>query len=177
MSVGNHSTPFPFFVALCPIQAVPRHVSWIQGSIPTSRRIIPTQYEFQMNPNTNIFRDARYSSLFKPCSRNWGVSWQLCSVCLFQLVACSGSMPSNISWRHNSFRPSGLLFSWERNHQNLLDSFYTIWAVRHVSTNESTSLLFTIQSEGRDYTRSSALPPACPIVLCDCPGSEEMILM
>ena len=33
MSVGNHSTPFPFFVPLCPIHAVPRHVSWIQGSI------------------------------------------------------------------------------------------------------------------------------------------------
>ena len=110
-------------------------------------------------------------------STKWVVSWQLCSVCLFQLVACSGSMPSNISWRPNSFRPAGLLFSWERNHQNVLDSFYTIRAVRHVSTNESTSLLFAIQSEGSDYTRSSALPPACPIVLCDCPGSEEMILM
>ena len=33
MSVSNHSTPFPFFVPLCPIQTVPRHVSWIQGSI------------------------------------------------------------------------------------------------------------------------------------------------
>ena len=72
MSVGNHSTPFPFFVALCPIQVVPRHISWTQGSIS------PHEGSFLMQSCEPTSEFEFSFKMLRCVSRvgQWEVSWQ-----------------------------------------------------------------------------------------------------
>ena len=70
---------------------------------------------------------------------------------------------SNLSWLLNSFRPSGLLFSWECNHQNLLDSFYSspapsigpAWSCCVLRNHFNIILLFTKCEWGTFYNVKS----------------------
>ena len=155
MSVSNHSTPFPFFVPLCPIHASPRHVSWLQSSNLMMDRSVSELSIWDDAQATR--RNPGWSSFIKLRDGVMTIVQRL----FISIGRLLGLNAWNISWRHNSFRPSGLLFSWERNHQNLLDSFYTIratsraWPMRGLNGDSLAN-----QKQRTGFHLTSAILPA-----------------